>query len=144
MKTGLSVVITGIALLLTVFAVSAQDMAVRHGVVTAMEAVQGKSAVVSTSTKRRLGGLIGRAIGQAVAGNSGFAYEAADMGERLVGDMASSSGDARTVASYMLMIRFTDGAEIATTRTGAQLRGVKVGSRVKVAGSGDSAMIIAE
>lgn len=131
-------------LALAAFAAPAQEIAVRTGVVTAMQAVQGKSSAVSNSTKRQLGGMLGRALGRAVGDSSGYAYETASATANLGADIASAGGAEDGTAGYMLMIKFNDSTESAFTRNAAQLGGISVGSRVKVVGSGDGAMIVAE
>lgn len=129
---------------LATIAAQAQEMAVRAGVVTAMQAMQGKSATVSNSTKRQLGGMVGRALGRAISDNTGYSYEAVSAVGNLGADVASSGGAAGTAATYMLMIKFDDATESAFNRGADQLGGLRIGSRVKVVGSGDSAMIVAE
>jgi hypothetical protein len=131
-------------LVLAASAATAQEIAVRAGVVTAMQAVQGKTIAVSNPTKRQLGGMLGRALGRAIADSSGYSYETANAVANLGADVASAGGAESGAASYMLMIKFNDATESAFTRDAAQLGGIRVGSRVKVVGSGDGAMIVTE
>ncbi|GGJ98899.1 hypothetical protein [Luteimonas terricola] len=128
----------------TAFAVGAGEHEVRSGVVTAMQPVAARADVVSASTKRQLGGMLGRALGQAVGGRSGQSYELTRVAANLGADIASGDGDGAPGGDYMLMVRFDDASESAFTRTGAQLARIRIGGRVKVVGSGDSAMLVAE
>lgn len=141
MKGLLFAVITTM-LMMTSYAISAQEMAVRRGVVTALQPVAAQSSAVSASTKRQLGGMIGRALLRAV-GDSRYGYEAVNIGSSIASDIAASGEQQRSEGSYVVMIRFTDGSETAITFKSEQLRGIQVGSQVKVVGTGSSAMITA-
>lgn len=127
--------------------VAAQELAVRKGVVTAMTPLQqqASNSGAGTVTKRRLGGMLSRAAGRAL-GNTGYGSEAAYVVDGVVTD--ASNAEAQRVAaqagSYMVIVRFSDGAESAFTRNGSDLRGVTVGSKVKVVGSGDSTILMAD
>jgi hypothetical protein len=131
-------------LVLAASAATAQEMAVRAGVVTAMQAMQGKTSAVSSSTKRQLGGMLGRALGRAISDNTGYSYETVSAVGDLGADVASSGGADAGASSYMLMVKFNDASEAAFTRNAEQLNGIRTGSRVRVVGSGDNAMIVAE
>lgn len=120
------------------------ELAVRAGVVTAMQPVAAAADAVSASTKRQLGSMLGRALGQAVGGSSGQSYELTRVAGSLGADLAAGDGGARASSSYLLVVSFDDASETAFTRSGDQLARLRVGSRVKVIGSGDSATLLPE
>ena len=122
----------------------ADELEVRKGVVTAMQPVAAKPDAVSTSTRRQLGGALGQALGQAVGGRSGRSYEITRLATSLGADIASGNPGGAAAGSHVLMVRFDSAGESAFTRSGEQLGGIRVGSRVRVVGSGDAAMVVAE
>ena len=126
------------------FAMAAGEHEVRTGVVTAMQPLPAKADVVTASTKRQLGGMLGRALGQAVGGNSAQSYELTRAASSLGADIASGEGGGAQGSDYMLMVRFDDASEAGFTRHSTQLARIRVGGRVKVVGSGDSAMLLAD
>ncbi|MEN1929113.1 hypothetical protein WCE37_08980 [Luteimonas sp. MJ250] len=143
-KTQFTAVMAAALLASAAFAVPAQELEVRKGVVTAMQPTDVQAPVVSTSTKRQLGGMLGRALGQAVGGRGGQAYELTLAAGSLGADIASSDAGAAGRGNYLLTVRFDDASESAFTRRGEQLARIRVGSRVKVVGTGDSVTLLAE
>lgn len=143
-KWHLAVVATAVLSASAAFAAEAQELEVRSGIVTAMQPTAADAAAVSATTRRQLGGMLGRALGQAVAGRSGQSYEVTRVAANLGADLASSETEDGNTGNYMLMVRFDDASEAAFARSGSQLARIRVGSRVKVVGSGDSAMLVAE
>lgn len=133
-------------LLFASVALSAQatELEVRAGVVTAMQPVAAGATAVSASTKRQLGGMLGRALGQAVGGRSGQSYELTRAAGNLGADLAAGEGGAAVAGSYLLVVRFDDASESAFTRKGDQVGRIRAGSRVKVIGTGDSATLLPE
>jgi outer membrane lipoprotein SlyB len=93
-----------------------------------------------------LGRMFGRAVGKAVSRATGeYSYEAYDVANSAAQDVAqgaTSGGDGKQVTAYMVMIKFDDGSESAIQS--AQANTLRVGSRVRVFGSGSSAQIVAE
>lgn len=125
-----------------------QEMSVRRGVVTAMDPVQTSESSqesAMSSNKRRLGGLLGRAVGRVVGTKNQYYYDAVSTSESL-GEELAVAGDSRGAGhpvNTMVMIRFDNGDETGIVRSNDKLRGLRVGRRVKVIGSGSSAMIMA-
>lgn len=144
MNPHLAAVMVAVCLASAASVAVAGELEVRKGVVTAMQPIAEKPDAVSTSTKRQLGGMLGQALGQAVGGRSGRSYEVTRLATNLGADIASSNTGGATAGSYVLIVRFDNAAESAFTRRGDQLARIRVGSRVKVVGSGDAAMLDAE
>lgn len=134
------VVLVGVA----VGPADASELEVRAGVVTAIESVAAPAGTVSGSTKRQLGGMLGRALGQAVAGRSGQSYELTRVAGNIGADLASGQGSGQVASRYMLLVRFDDATESAFTRSGDQVGRLRAGSRVKVVGAGDAATLLPE
>lgn len=132
------------AVVLATSAAAAGEHEVRAGVVTAMQPIKEQGEAISTSTRRQLGGMLGRALGQAVGGGSGQSYEITRAVGNLGADIAAGDERAAPTGNYMLMVRFDDASESAFTRSGEQLGRIRAGSRVKVVGSGAGAMLMAE
>ena len=136
-----------LAVLLAPWASSlAGEQQVRSGVVTAVEPLAREAPAISRSTKRQLGGMLGRAVGQAVAGGSGHGYEARRAGGSIGSDLAGAGADGAAGASggHVLLIRFDDASEVAFTRSADDARRFRVGSRVRVVGAGDEAILLPE
>lgn len=122
----------------------ATELEVRSGVVTTMQRVASGGAAVSSSTKRQLGGMAGRMIGQAVGNRSGHAYEITRAAGSIGSDLAAGDGDGRAAGNYLLVVRFDDASESAFTRSSDQVSNLRAGSRVKVVGTGDLATLLPE
>jgi len=117
----------------------AGEQDVRTGVVAAMQAMAPKPAVLDSRQKRDLGGMLGYALGQATGTNGAYASALA----RLATDVAAGKGDGVST-EYAVIVRFDDASESMFTRNGNQLARIRVGSRVRVVGSGDGATLLAE
>jgi hypothetical protein len=126
------------------FAATGEELKVRGGVVTAMQAAPATPGAVSATTRRQLGGMLGRALGQAVGGRGTQSYEITRAVGNLGADIAAGEGDAGTAGNYLLTVRFDDASESAFVRNGGQLARIRIGSRVKVIGSGEAATLLAE
>lgn len=143
MKKHVLALMMGMALS-TAFAARGQEIEVRSGVVTMMQPVPAAAKAISASTKRQVGGMLGRLIGRAVAEKTGYSYEAVSMATNLGEDLAVAGESVDTAAAYTLLVQFTDKSEAGFQRTAEQLRSIRAGSRVKVLGSGDEAIVVAE
>ena len=136
--------LSAVLLVASVFPASAEQ-AVRAGVVSAMQPVAAEAPAVSASTKRQLGGMLGRALGEAVGGRGGQAYEITRVAGNLGADLAGGNGGgADAVGQVLLVVRFDDASTSAFTRSAGQVGRLRVGSRVRVVGTGDAAILLAE
>ncbi len=132
-------------LLCVAHAAGAQEMAVRVGLVTMMQPLADTQGAISASTKRQWGGMLGRVVGRAVSERTGYTYEAVAMASSLGADVATAGDRTRAGAiPYMLVIRLADNSEVALQRTAAQLEGITLGARVKLIGSGEGAVLVAD
>lgn len=123
----------------------AQELALRAGVVVAMQPVAAAAApAVGTATRRQLGGLLGQAVGQALGRDSAQSYQITRAAMTLGADVAGNGAGAAAAGEYLVMIRFADASEAAFKREASALGSLRVGSRVKVAGTGTTALIVAE
>lgn len=125
----------------------AEELQVRSGVVTSILAEPAparKPAAVDTRQKRELGGMLGRALGQA----TGSDVATTSLLGRLAADMAGSGGQGRvadaTPDGHTFVVRFDDATEAAFTRSGEHLDRIRVGTRVRVVGSGSLASLAPE
>lgn len=135
-----------VGLLLTAAAFpAAAEQAVRAGVVSAIQPVAVEAAAVSTSTRRQLGGMLGRALGEAAGVRGSQAYELTRVAGNLGADLAGGNGGGPPAgAKVLLVVDFDDASTSAFTRGAAQAGRFRVGSRVKVVGAGDDAVLLAE
>ena len=144
----LPVLVVAVLLALAPGLASASELEVRSGVVTMVQPVAGDTAraepKLSRSTRRQLGGMLGRAAGQALGG--GHAYEIGRAAGSVGSDLADGEGNPQAGGGggYLLLVRFDDESEAAFTRGAVQVGGLRAGSRVKVIGSGDGATLLAE
>lgn len=122
----------------------AGEQEVRTGVVTGMRQLAAEAPALSRSTKRQLGGMLGRAVGEAVGGRGGQGYEARRAGGSIGSDLAGGDAASRRSGEHVLLVRFDDDSEVAFTRSADEARQFRVGSRVKVIGAGDEAILLAE
>lgn len=123
---------------------AAAEQAVRAGVVSAMQPVAAEATAVSASTKRQLGGMLGRALGEAVGGRGGQAYELTRVAGNLGADLAGGTAGAPAAGRVLLVVNFDDASTSAFTRGVGQLGRLRVGSRVRVVGAGDDAILLEE
>ncbi|MBJ6980312.1 MULTISPECIES: hypothetical protein [unclassified Luteimonas] len=144
-RTGRSV-LAGLVVLVAaaVGPAGSSELEVRAGVVTTIQPVAAAAGAVSASTKRQLGGMLGRALGQAVAGRSGQSYEVTRVAGNIGADLATGEGSGQVASRYLLLVRFDDATESAFTRSGDQVGRLRAGSRVKVVGAGDAATLLPE
>jgi outer membrane lipoprotein SlyB len=151
MKSLIGTFVVVMSLLLATTSANAQEMSFRSGVVTGVTPIQVQAQQASTGgggsrVGGALGRMFGRAVGKAVSRASGeYSYEAYDVANSAAQDVAqgaTSGGDGKQVTAYMVMIKFDDGSESAIQS--AQATTLRVGSRVRVFGSGSSAQIVAE
>lgn len=144
-RTGRSV-LAGVVVLVAAVVGPAEssELEVRAGVVTTIQPVAAAAGAVSASTRRQLGGMLGRALGQAVAGRSGQSYEVTRVAGNIGADLATGEGSGQVASRYMLLVRFDDATESAFTRSGDQVGRLRAGSRVKVVGAGDAATLLPE
>lgn len=133
-----------VGLMMPLAAPAAGEQEVRAGIVTAVEPVATQAVAVSKSTRRQLGGMLGRAVGQAAGGRTGHSYEVTRAAGSLGSDLAGGDGGAGARAARVLLIRFDDASESAFTRSADQVGRFRVGSRVKVIGTGDAAILLPE
>ena len=150
---GLLLVASSLLLVLVSVGASAQEMSIRKGVVTALSPIQVQAERSSgrsggSATGGAFGRILGRTVGRVVAkatGDYSDAYEAreiVDGASRDIATGADNGGDGKTVAAYMVAIRFDDGNESAIQS--ARVDNLRVGVRVKVFGSGSSTQVVAE
>jgi outer membrane lipoprotein SlyB len=150
---GLLLVASGWLLVFASLGVSAQEMSVRKGVVTGLSPIQVQAERSSgrsggSATGGAFGRILGRTVGRVVAkatGDYSDAYEAREIVDGASRDITTGAGngdDGKTVAAYMVSIRFDDGNESAIQS--ARADNLRVGGRVKVFGSGSSTQIVAE
>ena len=125
----------------------AEELQVRSGVVTSILAEPAPARtppVVDARQKRELGGMLGRALGQA----TGSDVATANLLGRLAADVAGNSGQGRVADAapdgYTLVVRFDDATEAAFTKTREHLDRIRVGTRVRVVGSGRLASLAPE
>lgn len=123
---------------------AAAEQAVRAGVVSAMQPVAVEATAVSASTKRQLGGMLGRALGEAVGGRGGQAYELTRVAGNLGADLAGGTAGAPAAGRVLLVVNFDDASTSAFTRGVGQVGRLRVGSRVRVVGAGDDAILLEE
>lgn len=151
MKSLISALVVGCSLLFAAAGSNAQEMSFRSGVVTGVTPIQVQAQQASTGAGgSRVGGalgrMFGRAVGKAVSKATGeYSYEAYDVANSAAQDVAqgaTSGGSGKQVTAYMVMIKFDDGSESAIQS--AQANALRVGSRVRVFGSGSAAQIVAE
>src|SRR5690606_4934554 len=120
-KTQFTAVMAAALLASAAFAVPAQELEVRKGVVTAMQPTDVQAPVISTSTMWQLGGLLSLAHVQVNCGRCGQVYELILDAGRLGADIASSDAGAAGRGNYLLTVRFDDASESTFTRRGEQL-----------------------
>lgn len=140
----LSAVVAMVLLAPSSLQVHATELEVRSGVVTTMQRVGSGGATVSPSTKRQLGGVAGRMVGQALGSRSGHSNAITRAAGSVGSDLATGDGEGRVGGSYLLVVRFDDASESAFTRSREQVGSLKAGSRVKVVGTGDLATLLPE
>lgn len=127
----------------------------RPGVVIDLQPIENRGDDESTTTKRgralgeKIGSVFGvvgggrlmrsdnRAIsgaGNIVGGNGGAI--GSEVGAKVVGDGPTTR--------YMVKVRLDSGKTLSLTQLHEQVNGLKAGSRVRVEGTGDSALIFGE
>ena len=87
---------------------------------------------------------LGAAVGQALGRDSAQSYQITRAAMTLGADVAGNGAGAAAAGEYLVMIRFADASEAAFKREASALGSLRVGSRVKVAGTGTAALIVEE
>jgi hypothetical protein len=143
---------SGLLLMFASLAAPAQEMSVRHGLVTGISPIQVQAAQASNRSGRSATGgavsrIFSRTVGRAVAkatGDYSDAYEAREIVDGASQDMAANGGGSggATTTAYMITIKFDEGGESAIQS--ARADNLRVGGRVKVFGTGSSTQVVAE
>lgn len=138
-----------VAIAATMFLATANAAGPRYGNVVSLEPIEnrGEDESATTKTKRKigrtLGGLAGAGIlGSGKGGTTGLLV--ADSADEAGEAMATKIGDQGPTTRYMVKLRLDSGKVMSITQLRQQIDGIQVGSRVRVEGSGDSALIYAE
>lgn len=123
--------------------------AARYGVIVDMQPIEnrGDDESQTTKTKRKVGGLLGQvaSFGIAASGKGGSAGVVASSAAPAAGEYAATKiGDQGPATRYMVKVKLDSGKTLATTQLREQLGGIKLGSRVRVEGKGDAALLYAE
>lgn len=121
----------------------------RHGVVMDLQQIENRGDDESqvTKKKRKLGNLLGGMAGLGVmaSGKGGTVGSMAAAGAADAGEYAATKiGDQGPTTRYMVKVKLDSGKTLAITQLREQVEGIEVGSRVRVEGRGDSALIYAE
>ncbi len=138
-----------IAVVTAVFTAPAAAAGPRYGVVADMQAIEnrGDDESQTTQTKRKVGSVIGTLanFGVIAAGKGSTATVVAASAAPAAGEYAATKiGDQGPATRYMVKVKLDSGKTLAVTQLREQLQGIKVGSRVRVEGKGDSALVYAE
>ncbi|KAB7767520.1 hypothetical protein CKY51_11425 [Xanthomonas maliensis] len=126
----------------------AQDA--RHGAIVALEPIENRGDDVPERTKKF--GHVGSVLGGLVGGRLGVESKSALVGPDQTQKLGNSAGEMAgtrlagngPAAHYMVKIRFDNKSQVVLSKAATELKGLDVGSRVVVSGSGQDMRIAAE
>lgn len=128
----------------------------RHGVIADIQPIENRGDDESEQTKKnrklgsRLGGALGGLAGLGIIGKSDSTAGqlagrvAVDHGDEIGGEVAAKAGGPGPTTRYMVKVKLDTGKTLVLTQLRQQVDGLKVGSRVRVEGRGDDALIYAD
>lgn len=128
----------------------------RYGTVTDLQPIENRGDDESEQTKKnrklgsRLGGFLGTFAGVGMIGASDSTagtvagQAVADNGDKIGGELAAKAGGAGPTTRYMIKVKLESGKTLVVTQPRQQIEGVQIGSRVRVEGKGDDAVVHAE
>lgn len=139
-----------LASVLAAFAPPALAAGPRHGVITDLQPIENRGEDESevTQKKRKFGSLVGglAGLGAFASGKardpvtSSIAQHGAQIGE----ETAARVGSQGPTTRYMVKVKLDSGKTLSITQLREQVGALKVGSRVRVEGKGDEALVYGE
>lgn len=128
----------------------------RYGTVIDLQPIENRGDDESDQTKKnrklgsRLGGFLGSFAGVGIIGASDSTAgtvagrAVADNGDKIGGELAAKAGGAGPTTRYMIKVKLESGKTLVVTQPRQQIEGVEIGTRVRVEGKGDEAVVHAE
>ena len=143
----LAVVLVAAAMAATAGPAVAEELQVRSGVVTSILAVEAPPpapSAIDARQSRELGGLLGRAVGQATGSDVATAHLLGRLAADVVGSAGRDRNGAGSPGGYTVVVRFDDATEAGFTKARDHLDRIRVGTRVRVVGAGSLASLVPE
>lgn len=128
----------------------------RYGTVADLQPIENRGDDESehTKKKRNLGAALGRFLGPLAGGGVVRASDStagnivgqtvAENGGQIGSEVAAKTGGMGPTTRYMVKVKLDSGKTLVVTQPRQQIEGIKIGSRVRVEGTGGNAVVHAQ